>query len=222
MSMNKDYSGQRFGRITVVRYLEENEREFVNRRWLCKCDCGTIKQINIANLTSGNIRSCGCLQRERMAKLNFKHGKWKTKLFNVWIAMRNRCYQKNTKYYINYGGRGVTMCPEWKDDFNNFEKWALANGYQDGLSIDRIDVNGNYEPSNCRWATLKQQANNTRRNHYLTFEGKTQSLQMWADETGISYSAIKTRVAKGWSAKDTLTVPNLQRGQRLYGRGKNM
>ena len=96
MSMNKDYSGQRFGRITVVRYLEETEREFVNRRWLCKCDCGTIKQINIANLTSGSIRSCGCLQRERMAKLNFKHGKWKTKLFNVWIAMRNRCYQKTT------------------------------------------------------------------------------------------------------------------------------
>lgn len=204
MAAKKDYSGQRFGRLEVVRYLPKNEREAVNKRWLCKCDCGKVVQMDIASLTSGNTKSCGCYMRERMAKLNYRHGKCKTTLFNVWIGMRNRCYQKNTKYYSNYGGRGIVVCPEWKDDFEAFEKWALTNGYHKGLSIDRKDVNGNYEPSNCRWATSKEQSNNKRNNHYVSFNGKTQSMQMWADEIGIDRSVILYRLKKGWDVEKAL------------------
>lgn len=207
MSMNKDYSGQRFGRIKVIRFLSKEERNSTYKRWLCKCDCGKTLQMNIAALTSGNTKSCGCQQRERVARLNYRHGKWKTALFNVWIGMRNRCYQKNTKYYSNYGGRGIVVCPEWKDNFETFEKWALTNGYQKGLSIDRKDVNGNYEPSNCKWSTNKQQCNNKRNNHYISFNGKTQSLQMWADETGIDRSVIGYRLKKGWEVEKALSIP---------------
>lgn len=217
-----NYIGEKYGRLTVLRALKPEERQSKNKKWLCRCECGNEVQANISRLKCGNTKSCGCLQREHITALNYKHGKWKTPLFNIWIRMRNRCYLENTKDYINYGGRGITVCPEWKDDFETFERWALENGYQKGLSIDRKNVDGNYDPSNCRWATIKEQNNNKRDNHYITFNGKTQSMQMWADETGISSQSIKYRLKHGWSITDTLTIPNLRKGQRLYGRGKNI
>lgn len=214
--------GQKYGRLTIIRRLKPEERKSKYKRWLCKCDCGNEIQVDISHLRNGNTKSCGCLQREHIASINYKHGKWKTPLFNVWIGMRNRCYRKHTKDYANYGGRGITICSEWKDDFETFEKWAFENGYQEGLTIDRQNVDGNYEPSNCRWTTIKQQNNNKRDNRYITYHGKTQSMQMWADETGISSSAIKYRLNHGWSVEDALSVPILHKGQRFHGRGKNI
>ena len=217
-----NYVGKKYGRLTVVRSLKPEERQSQNKKWLCRCECGREVQVDISQLTRGNTKSCGCFRQGRMATLKYKHGKWKTRLFNIWIRMRDRCYRVNTEDYANYGGRGITICPEWKDDFVAFQKWALENGYQEGLSIDRKNVDGNYEPSNCRWATTKEQNNNKRDNRYITFKEKTQSMQMWADETGISSSAIKYRLNHGWSVEDALSVPILHKGQRFHGRGKNI
>jgi len=125
-----------------------------------------------------------------------------TRLYYCWCNMKSRCYYENNTEYKNYGGRGIAICDEWKNDYNNFKIWALENGYKETLTIDRIDVNGNYEPSNCRWADNKQQGNNTTRNHYITYNGKTQSMQLWAEELGMSYTTIRRRLnTLGWSVE---------------------
>lgn len=125
--------------------------------------------------------------------------KLRTKVHNSYRGMKNRCCNKNDKCYSDYGGRGIKICQEWLASFDTFYNWAMKNNYQEGLSIDRIDVNGNYEPSNCRWITQKQQCNNTRRNVYLTYKGKTQTMKQWAEELNISYGNISKRHYRGWS-----------------------
>ncbi len=130
--------------------------------------------------------------------------KSKTKLYENWCNMKRRCYNKKNKDYYNYGGRGIVVCDEWLNDFDVFYNWAYQNGYEDGLTLDRINSSGNYEPNNCRWATRKQQANNTRRNVLLTYNGKTQNMRQWADELGISYYNISKRHYRGWSDKECL------------------
>lgn len=122
--------------------------------------------------------------------------------------MINRCSSVGWKSYKNYGGRGIQVCPEWKASFEVFRDWALANGYQDDLTLDRKDVNGNYEPSNCRWATKKQQANNTRKSLYLEFNGEVKTAKEWADELGLNYNTLYSRITtKGWSVEKALTTP---------------
>ena len=118
--------------------------------------------------------------------------------------MKNRCYRPKTQSYKSHGARGVTVCDEWLHDFQAFYDWAMANDYADNLTIDRIDVNGNYEPSNCRWTTPKEQANNTRRNRLITYNGKKQTLQQWADEIGIKRQTIEKRLERGWSIENSL------------------
>ena len=122
--------------------------------------------------------------------------------------MKARCYNSNQWNYQYYGGRGIKVCDEWKNNYNSFYNWALENGYQDNLSIDRIDTNGNYEPSNCRWVTDKEQKNNTRRNHYITYKGKTQSMSKWAEEINISYTTLRSRInTNKWSIEKAFTTP---------------
>ena len=135
---------------------------------------------------------------------NYKHGGKGTRLYGIWKSIRERCNTKTCRIYKNYGGRGISICKEW-DDFKVFREWSLLNGYNDELTIDRIDVNGNYEPSNCRWATYKQQANNKRTNHNITYKGETKTLTEWADYTGIKVGTIWMRLKKGWSVDRALT-----------------
>lgn len=157
-----DMTGQKFGRLTVIEYAySDKEKKAV---WLCRCDCGNTCYARGKSLRTGVKQSCGCYQRERTREASVKHGGCGTKLRNSWKAMKARCYDPNSYGFPWYGGRGITVCDEWLHSFGAFRDWALANGYREGLSIDRIDADGNYEPSNCRWISKSENSGRANRN----------------------------------------------------------
>lgn len=202
-----DIKGQRFGRWTVVERVGTNKSGCI--LWRCQCDCGKEKVVNGKILRNGESSSCGCLHSEIIAqqgRKNTTHGKRHTRIYREWSAMKARCYNENHSRYHRYGGRGITICEEWHD-FQAFYDWAIANGYQDNLTLDRIDSNGNYEPSNCRWATQKEQQNNRGNNHVITLEGRAQTLQQWAEEKKLNTKTIQSRLRRGWTAERALTEP---------------
>lgn len=187
--------GRKFGRLTVVERASNGNRGEV--RWKCVCDCGNSNVISRGNnLKGGTARSCGCLQRERAKEYNSTHGKYKTRIYNAWNSMKNRCYNQNHPNYKDYGGRGIVLCEEWKNDFMTFCSWAIENGYRDDLTIDRIDVNGIYEPSNCRWVTKTEQCYNKRDNQFVTYNGETLTITEWAEKLGINKKTLWGRLRR--------------------------
>lgn len=193
MGVFKDLTGQRFGKLYVIEYVGIKNHKAIFK---CKCDCGneTIAQGTLLSL--GKTRSCGCLAANNINQT--KHGKRRTKLYGVWCTMKSRCNNPNAVHYQNYGGRGIKVCDEWRLDFQSFYDWAYANGYREGLSIDRINVNGDYEPSNCRFVTMKVQNNNRGNNALYTFNGETKTLSQWADESCVKPHTFMARIYAGW------------------------
>lgn len=185
--------------------------ERVNGRlWKMKCLCGEIFVAQPSD-SKGVCRKCAM---KKVSAERTKHGESPkqgernaSKLYSIWVNMRNRCFNPNNKGFVYYGGRGISVCDEW-NEFLNFKKWAIQNGFEENLTLDRIDVNGNYEPENCRWISPKEQMRNTRSNHLLTYNGDTKTMAEWAEITGIPYSTLKQRINKyNYSVEKALTKP---------------
>lgn len=195
MGKINDLTGQRFGRLAVVERAGRNARRHAT--WLCRCDCGNSSIVAGTDLLSGNTKSCGCYHDDVSRVLRTKHGAYGKKLYYVWSSMKMRCINPKNKAYKNYGARGVTVCDEWLHSFEVFQRWALVNGYEDGLSLDRIDNNAGYNPSNCRWVTRDVQNNNRRDNRLVEYDGQVRTVAEWARITGLPYEALRRRIAKG-------------------------
>lgn len=165
-------------------------------------DSGTRREWN--GLLNRNGDKRGCI---------ITHGGVGTRLYEIWCGMKKRCQNPNDKRFKNYGGRGIMICEEWKNDFQAFYDWAMANGYEDHLTIDRIDVNGNYEPSNCRWVNARVQQRNTTRNRFVTAFGKTKTIAEWSEDSGIDQGVIKDRLNKlHWTAEEAVSIKTLKKG----------
>lgn len=210
----RDLTGQKFGKLTVIKRSDRKDHVY----WICQCDCGNIKEVLSGNLTMGYTVSCGCYGAEQRRKSRTSHGGYGTRLYHIWASMKDRCFNRNCTPYMNYGGRGITVCDEWKESFINFREWAYKNGYKDDLTIDRIDNNGNYEPKNCRWVSRKVQNNNTRANVYITIDGETKTMSQWCEEKGLDYNTIIKRRYHGWSDVDAITKPiQIEKRCKRYG-----
>lgn len=186
-------NGTRFTRLVVVEDLGMREEKNGKSRhyYKCLCDCGNYFEIRGDLLKGKNNQSCGCLQYEHAI---VTHGLTGTKVYSVWASMKDRCTNPKSKAYKWYGARGIKVCDEWIESFESFNQWMIENDYQEGLTIDRIDVDGDYEPSNCRLITQQEQLLNTRRSVFYTYNGKTQTIREWADELGIKYMTLYGRL----------------------------
>lgn len=216
--MKKDLTGQRFGKLVVIKETEphySNEGNKRRRKWLCKCDCGNEKAIIQSSLISGNTKSCGCGCDENRKRIMVQPGSIRCKypnekrLKSILMNMRCRCYNPKTKYYNNYGGRGIGICDEWMgaDGYNNFIEWSYMNGYKESLTIDRIDNNKNYSPDNCRWISRTEQMNNTRNNVYFDYYGEMLTAPQIARLRNCDSHILKWRLENGWDLEEAINTP---------------
>lgn len=204
--------GERYGKLVVIKRVEDHIQPsgIKKPKWLCQCDCGNTKEVLEQNLRNGQTTSCGCYVKEHNKVLNTIHGGCYERLYNIWASVFKRCYNTNHIQYNNYGGRGILVCEEWHD-YEKFKKWALENGYSENAkksecSLDRIDVNGNYEPTNCRFVNSTVQNRNTRRNVYLTHNGETHCVTEWAEILNMPSYVLFQRLKRGWTVERTLTT----------------
>lgn len=190
LDTSAELAGQDFGRLHTIGVIgKEPGRGAI---YLCRCTCGSWRVIRRQDLATGKSQSCGCARREKL----YRHGGTGSRLFSIWHTMKDRCCRPQNTNYRLYGGRGIRVCDEWKNDFESFRRWALSNGYSDELTLDRIDNDGDYEPNNCRWCTPKEQSNNTRQNVLVEYRGELLTLKQAAEASGISYSCLKNRRRK--------------------------
>ena len=191
---DEDFIGKSFGYWTVVSSAENKSNK---KSFLCRCKCGNERIVNADTLKLGTSKSCGCYHKEEIRERQTTHGQTGTRIFRIYYDIRQRCYNENNKRFSDYGGRGITMCDEWKNSFQSFYDWSMANGYSEKLSIDRKDVDGNYEPNNCRWITMAEQSNNKRTSINFSFFGVTKNLKEWCDCIGVSYDKMYGRYYRG-------------------------
>lgn len=219
--MSKDITGMRFGKLTAIK-LDHKEQIYCNgikrgfrEYWLFKCDCGNEKVIQKNTVVRGESQSCGCHKKEVCGDVHRKHGLRQTSLYSTWKGIKNRCYNRNANNYKNYGAKNIKMCPEWKDDFTSFYNWAINNGYKDNESqdynekytIERIDVNKDYSPENCKWIKFKEQVVNKSNHAYLTYNGQTKYYAEWEKEFNLPKGTIRGRLRNNWSIEKTLLTP---------------
>lgn len=208
-----DLTGQTFGRLTVLRRAEDYiGKTYRIAQWECVCSCPEHNVIVTrgTSLRNGHTQSCGCYHKDAASKANTTHGdttsQGNKRLLSIWKHMIKRCEDQAVREYKNYGARGIVVCDAWHN-YPTFKDWAINNGYEKILTLDRINVNGNYCPENCRWITQKAQANNMRTNRLLTYNGETHTMSEWADIMDIPYQRLDSRMYRGWSVERALTEP---------------
>lgn len=192
-----EIEGKKFGRLLAIKEIKSGSRK-KKAIWLCKCDCGKETEVSKSQLLSGRTKSCGCLRKESTSKMRKRHGLSKSRLYNIWLRMKQCCYNKSSHKFKIYGGRGIKICEEWKNSFENFYKWSIPSGYKQNLTIDRIDVNGNYFPENCRWILSNEQNWNRRNTVYITINNEKMNLKQAEEKFGINHKKIYDRLQKGW------------------------
>lgn len=202
MKQMRSLDGNKYGRLTVIKTFRENGRTKVE----CICECGNTKVILADNLKRGKIKSCGCYHDEAAKDNNITHNLRYTRIYNIFMGMKHRCFNKNNRAYSRYGGKGVTICDEWLNNFKAFYDWSISHGYDDTLSIDRIDSNGNYEPNNCRWANRKTQSQNRTNIKTYTYNGETHYLSEWAAILNIKKATLANRIKQGWSIEKAFST----------------
>lgn len=191
---------KKWNHLTAIKYIGSDNN--YKQIWEFECDCGNKKKIILSDVKNNKTKSCGCSQFIRKKK----HGLTGHKLYFIWNSIKYRCYNKKSKYYYNYGGRGITMYEEWKNDFKTFYDWSIKNGWKTGLEIDRRDNDLGYSPDNCRFVTNKINSNNKRNNRLIKFNSKIQTLAQWSEELNIKSDTLLYRL-KHWTIKQALTTP---------------
>lgn len=210
--MQKNYIGEKYNRLTVLDEIDGFYGKHKVKFFVCRCDCGKVVRERKSDVLRSVIKSCGCYKRDITIERSTKHGASQggkqTRLYRVWANMKRRCYDKKHKFFKDYGGREIRVCDEWRKSFSTFRDWALSNGYSDDLTIDRIDVNGNYEPSNCRWVTNAFQQNNKRDNVIIDINGEKHNITEWCRLYDLPEATIKARIyGYGWNPKTAIVTP---------------
>lgn len=195
--------GKVFGEVTIIEFVKMINRSSI---YLGKCSCGNIKEFYLGNLKRGKSTSCGCLSSKLKSERSKIHGDTRTRLYRIWTNMKSRCLNANTLSYQTYGKVGITMCDDWANSYETFRDWAHANGYQNHLTIDRIDNAGGYEPNNCRWATSTEQVRNRDYTWNITIDGITKSAKEWCIDFGVNYKTAHTRKSRGWDDVAAVTI----------------
>ena len=205
--MSKLEVGQHIGNATVIERLPKKKGRGFPRLLKLQCDCGNIFTTSEWKISSGHTKSCGCYRKENAVSMFTKHGHSYERLSRIWRNMKDRCGNRNSPDYVNYGGRGIEVCKEWIKSFLAFYNWAICNGYSDKLSIDRVDNSKGYYPENCRWADKKIQSRNRRSNKIIEFNGEKRTLIEWCEIYGMKYSTVYNRLRRNWNLKKALVTP---------------
>ena len=200
--------GKRYGRLVITEILPPEYKQ--HRKVKVICDCGNTKIVTLHDIYAGDTRSCGCLKKD----LQTKGHRSSERLYRIWYGMKQRCYNPNNDRYYRYGGRGIQISPEWHD-YDSFRKWAYENGYQDSLTIERIDIDGDYEPSNCCWISKEEQMNNTSVNIHVTYNGETHNLRQWGMILGINPNKLYARYKNGRIGDELFYKGNLPRKRKV-------